>query len=203
MLVRFRDRADAGRVLADAVAALQLGDPVVLALPRGGVPVAVPVAATLRAPLDVVVACKIGAPGSPELGAGAAVEDGLIVWNEGFAPDDKAAQAALEEVRRRIAAFRDGRQLTELADRDVVLVDDGLATGITAEAATRWVRQHGPNRIVVAAPVGAADTVGRLGAVADEVVCPVQPPGFGAVGSWYDDFRQTGDAEVKRSLGRG
>jgi putative phosphoribosyl transferase len=200
--VRFRDRADAGRVLAEAVASLRLADPVVLALPRGGVPVAAAVATRLGVPVDVVVACKIGAPGHPELGAGAVAEDGLTIWNEGFVPDDAAAAGAHAEVARRIAAFRGDRRLPELAGRDVVVVDDGLATGITAEAATRWVQQHGPDRTVIAAPVGAPDTVARLAGIADEVVCPVQPPAFGAVGSWYDDFRQTGDDAVKMLLRR-
>ena len=201
--MRFRDRAEAGRLLADSVAALGQTDPVVLAMPRGGVPVAAPVAERLGVALEVVVACKIGARGHPELGAGAAAEDGLIIWNEGFVPDLTAARAALAEVARRIAAFRGDRAVPALAGRVVVIVDDGLATGITAEAATRWVRQHDPKRIVVAAPVGAADTAARLAGpgLADAVVCPVQPAGFGSVGSWYEDFRQTGDDEVKRLLG--
>ena len=198
--VRFRDRDDAGVRLGEAVAALDLASPVVLGMPRGGVPVAAPVAFRLDAPLDVVVACKIGAPGHAELGIGAAAEDGIVVW---IGPSDADGQArAQAEVARRVAAYRGDRPRPSVAGRAVVVVDDGLATGVTAEAALRWVRSHGPDRLVLAVPVGAPDTVRRLQAseLADQVVCLLQPPGFGAVGAWYDDFDQTTDDQVHRLL---
>jgi putative phosphoribosyl transferase len=198
--VRFRDRVDAGVRLADAVAGLDLVDPVVLAMPRGGVPVAAPVARRVGAALDVVVARKIGARGHPELGIGAVAEDGVVVWT-GPSDQDGLLQAC-RELERRVAEYRGGRPPPALARRAVVIVDDGLATGVTAEAALRWARLHGPDRLVLAVPVGAPDTVRRLTApgLADDVVCLLQPNGFGAVGAWYDDFRQTTDAEVHELL---
>lgn len=198
--VRFRDRDDAGVRLGEAVAALHLAAPIVLGMPRGGVAVAAPVAFRLDAPLDVVVACKIGAPGHAELGVGAAAEDGIVVW---IGPSDADGQARAEaEVERRVASYRGGRPQPPVSGRSVVVVDDGLATGVTAEAALRWVRSHGPDRLVLAVPVGAPDTVRRLQGtgLADDVVCLLQPPGFGAVGAWYDDFDQTSDEEVHRLL---
>ena len=198
--MRFRDRHDAGVRLADAVAALDLRAPLVLAMPRGGVPVAAPVAARLGAPLDVVVACKIGAPGHAELGIGAAAEDGIVVWTG--ASDTEGMLRAQAEVDRRVARYRGGRPRPSTRGRDVVVVDDGLATGVSAEAALRWTRLDDPDRTVLAVPVGASDTVRRLTApgLADEVVCLLQPAGFGAVGAWYDDFSQTSDAEVDELL---
>ena len=198
--MRFRDRRDAGVRLADAVAGLDLASPVVLAMPRGGVPVAAPVAARLAAALDVVVACKIGARGPPELGIGAVAEHDVVVWIG--SSDIDGMVHARREVERRVAAYRRGRPPPAIDGRSVVIVDDGLATGVSAEAALRWARLHGPDRLVLAVPVGAEDTVRRLTApgLADEVVCLLRPAGFGAVGAWYDDFRQTGDDEVHELL---
>lgn len=201
--MRFRDRDDAGERLADAVvtAGLDLVDPVVLALPRGGVPVAAAVARRLGAPLDVFVARKVGAPGRPELGIGAVAEGGATV---GVGPDEPAAALARAELARRVEAYRGDRSLPALAGRDVVLVDDGLATGVTAEAAILGVRrcQPRPRRVILAVPVGAPDTVARLGApgLAHEVVCVHSPWNLRAVGEWYDDFTQTSDEEVRRLL---
>ena len=201
--MRFRDRADAGTRLADAVAELGLGTPVVLALPRGGVPVGAPVAARIGARFDVLVACKIGARFQPEFGIGAVAENGVVVWSRASDSDDKVARTRAEgELARRVAQFRGGRPLPDLAGADVVVVDDGLATGVTAEAALRCVRLHRPNRVVLAVPVGAPDTVARLtgDGLADQVVCLHAPAQLDAVGRWYDDFRQTGDDEVARLL---
>jgi predicted phosphoribosyltransferase len=201
--VRFHDRHDAGTRLAAAVAELDLDRPIVLALPRGGVPVAAPVAARLDAPLAALVACKVGARFQPELGVGAVSEDGVVVWTTGSESEDREAlTAARDEVARRVARFRGGRPLPELRGRHVVLVDDGLATGVSAEAALRCVRLHGPARLVLAVPVGAPDTVARLTGpeLADQVVCLHAPPSFDAVGRWYADFHQTGDEEVNRLL---
>jgi putative phosphoribosyl transferase len=206
--IRFRDRADAGRRLAAELATRDFLSPVVLALPRGGVPVAAAVAATLNAPLDVFVAGKIGAPGRPELGIGAVAEGSadLVVSDAGrhlgVATTQLAELAApvREEVRRRAEKYRAGRSLPDITGRDVVLVDDGLATGVTAEAAINALRDRGPCRVILAVPVGAPASVRRLAAVADDVVCVVMPQGFAAVGEWYDRFDQTSDAEVVAAL---
>jgi putative phosphoribosyl transferase len=205
---RFRDRGDAGRRLADRLPP-DLDDPLVLALPRGGVPVAKEVAARLGAPLEVLVARKIGAPGHPELGIGAIAEGGAIVGSDlvrtlRLSRDDFERLALREsgELVRRVERYRGGRPLPVVRDRDVVLVDDGLATGVTAEAALLALRAHEPRRLLLAVPVASPDTAHRLVPPADEVVCVLAPRDLMAVGLWYDDFTQTTDAEVLELLGR-
>lgn len=202
--MRYRDRAHAGEVLAEALAGRRWVEPVVLALPRGGVPVAAPVAAALHAVLDVLVVRKVGAPRRPELALGAIAEGSdHVVWGEavGHRPPDLASiegtiAAERAELARRTTAYRGDRSLPDLEGHDVVVVDDGLATGATAEAALRRVAGRGAHRVVLAVPVGPPSTIERLQQVADEVVCPNVRPDLGSVGQWYDDFGQTRDAEV-------
>lgn len=205
---RFLDRPAAGRALAERLAVLELVDPVVLALPRGGVPVAAAVATALHAPLEVLVARKIGLPGHPEFGVGAIAEGGEPLFDEAVLSQLRVSGQDLadtvrrerEELARRVARYRGGRPLPELAGRDVVLVDDGLATGVTARAALRVLRARQPGRLVLAVPVGAPDAARLLAADADDVVCVLQPEGFGAVGAWYERFDQTSDEQVLELL---
>ena len=204
----FRNRRDAGRRLATRLAPWRDDEPIVVGLPRGGVPVAAEVAEALSAPLDVVVVRKLGVPFQPELGMGAIGEDGVRVLNDevvraaGVDAAELAEVEALErrELERRARRFRGDRPALSLAGRTVIVVDDGLATGGTARAAVEVVRAHGARRVVLAVPVAPADTLAALGVVADEVVCLEVPEGFSAVGQWYADFTQTSDAEVERLL---
>jgi putative phosphoribosyl transferase len=209
--MRFHDRRDAGKRLARVLAVMDLHRPVVLALPRGGVPVAAEIAEALHAPLDVFVARKIGAPGRREYGIGAIAEGGAPLFDRwavramGIPEDELLALAdeEREELDRRVRIYRGGRPLPPLGGRSVVLVDDGLATGVTAEAALRALREAdlGVSDLVLAIPVCAQDSAARLGSLA-EVVCLYCPEDFRAVGLWYDEFGQTSDDEVVAILAR-
>jgi putative phosphoribosyl transferase len=205
----FCDRADAGRQLADRLTRYRdRSDIIVLALPRGGVPVAAEIAVRLRSPLDVFLVRKLGVPSHPELAMGAIAEGGVKVLSQSVIRDldisptmvDQVAEREQIELDRRSTAFRGSRQPPAVADRVVILVDDGLATGATMEAAILALRKLKPARIVVAVPVGAAETCARIGTLADEVVAVSIPREFHAVGMWYDDFDQTSDAEVVAML---
>ncbi|MBT2403850.1 MULTISPECIES: alpha/beta family hydrolase [unclassified Streptomyces] len=206
----FTDRDDAGRRLA--VALERYGDehPVVLGLPRGGVPVAFHVAQALGAPLDVIIVRKLGVPYQPELAFGAIGEGGIRVISEDIVqrgrvrPEDvrsveRAAEADLERLARR---FRADRPRLDLSGRTAIVVDDGIATGATAEAACEVVRAQGAARVVMAVPVAPPEAVELLSATADEVVCLSTPRGFSSVGRWYEDFSQTSDEEVVALLGQ-
>jgi predicted phosphoribosyltransferase len=206
----FRDRADAGRQLARHLLHLRDEQPVVLALPRGGVPVAYEVARALAAPLDVIVVRKLGVPAQPELAMGALGEGGVRVLNDDVlrvARSTAAEVAAVEarerqELDRRATTFREGRAMLPIEGRVVIVIDDGIATGSTALAALQVVRAQGARRVVLAAPVAPPETVRRFEAegAADEVVVVEQPSRMFAIGGWYEDFAQTSDAEVVRLL---
>jgi len=205
--MRFRDRSDAGRVLAARLAHLRDAEPVVVGLPRGGVPVAAEIATALGADLDVVLVRKIGAPHREELAVGAVGEDGVTVRNDvvlrdlGLTWEDLAEQVARErnEIRWRAAALRPGAR-PELRDRTVILVDDGIATGATVIAALRILRHLGVARIVLAVPVAPPESLRALAPLADEIVCPATPKHFSAVGQWYEDFSQVPNGEVRKLL---
>ena len=203
----FADRGDAGRRLGAAMKPLRHRNPMVLALPRGGVPVGLEVARALDAPLDVIVVRKLGAPGHEELAVGAIAPgavyvDWPIVRQLGVSQSylDQVTAAEERELERREQAYRRGRAALPVEGRTVILVDDGLATGATLRAAIAALRLRGPARIVVAVPVGAPESVARLRAIADEVICPEQPPDFRAVSLAYRDFSATTDAEVVECL---
>jgi putative phosphoribosyl transferase len=205
--MRYRDRVDAGRRLAARLGRLREEDPVVVGLPRGGVPVAAEIADALGAPLDIVLVRKVGAPHRPELAVGAVGEDGVTVRNEAVLAElglvwsdlDDVVAHERAEIDRRATSLRPGPR-PSLEDRTVLLVDDGIATGATVVAATRVIRRLGARRIVLVVPVAPADTVARLRDVADEVVCGLTPRRFLAVGQWYDDFRQVPDDQVRELL---
>jgi predicted phosphoribosyltransferase/dienelactone hydrolase len=206
----FRDRRQAGRRLGAALEHLQAESPVVLGLPRGGLPVAAEVAQVLEAPLDVLLVRKLGLPSQPELAMGAVGEDGIRVLNVQVLQGERVSKHELDRVearerdtiRRRAVAYRSGRPAVPLAGRAVVIVDDGIATGSTATAAIAVARAKGARRVVVAAPVAAASTARLLEDSADEVVLLERPEPFWAVGPWYEDFTPTTDAEVVALLDR-
>lgn len=209
-MVGFKDREDAGRQLARALAPLRAEEPLVLALPRGGVVVGYQVAQALGAPLDVIVVRKLGAPFNPELGIGAIAPDGVRVLDDrtvellGLSKAQLAAPEERErsEMERRIRRYRGDRPPPPVEGRTVVLVDDGLATGVSLRAAILALRRQGAGKIVVAVPVGAPETVERLRPEVDDLVCLLAPLGFEAVGEWYDRFDQTSDEEVVELLKR-
>lgn len=205
----FTDRAQAGERLAERLEALGLVDPVVLAIPRGGVVVGAAVAKRLGAPLDVALARKIGAPFNEELAIGAVGEDGSVVLSQGMVRrldvsdayiEDAVAHARGEIERRRLEYVGD-REPLDLTGRTVVIVDDGIATGATAEVAARAAAAREPASVVVAAPVASPEAVRRLEAVADRVVVLEAPAFFSAVGQFYDRFEQLTDDEVRLTLG--
>jgi putative phosphoribosyl transferase len=204
----YENRQQAGRLLADVLRTHDLEKPIVLALPRGGIPVGLEVARALGCPLDVIVARKIGAPTQPELAIGAVAEGGAVYVDRDLADEvgvtkeelEDLATRALAEVERRIDVYRGGRRLPPLRGASVILVDDGVATGATLRAAIRAVRAAHPARVIVAVPVGASDTLASLAEEVDEVICPLPRSDLFAIGQWYADFRQLTDQDVLHLL---
>lgn len=205
----FHDRFEAGRLLGERLASLRRDKAVlVLALPRGGVPVAYEVAKALAAPLDVLLVRKLGYPAQPELAMGAIASGGAVVLNQDAIDEldiprqviEQVAARELEQLRRREEIYRRDRPPVDVADRIVILVDDGLATGSTMRAAVGTLKRQRPRRLIIAVPVGARVTCAELSREADEVVCVECPPDFRAVGVWYRDFSPVADETVQRLL---
>lgn len=206
---RFRNRVHAGQLLASALAGYaNRADVIVLGMPRGGVPVAFEVARKLRAPLDVIIVRKLGVPGCEELAMGAIASGGIryinemVVWRSGVSSEtiDKVATKELKELRRREIAYRGHEGTPEIGGKVVILVDDGIATGSTLQAAIRTLREQGPARIIVAVPTAPPEVCAGLESIVDEVICLITPEEFQSVGKWYDEFTQTSDEEVTRLL---
>jgi len=203
----FKDRYDAGRRLAQRLIAFKGSNTLILALPRGGVPVGYEIAHALEAQLDIIVARKLGAPGQPELGIGA-IAPGIRIINEALVRQlriepqeiDRIAGRETAEMQRRLRLYRGNRPAAEIVGKTVILADDGLATGITALAAARAVRAEKPERLILAVPVCSEEAAARLAGELDELVCLLQPEDFTAVGQWYLDFTQTSDEEVMKLL---
>ena len=206
--ILFEDRVDAGRQLAERLAPYAEERPVVFALPRGGVPVGAEVSRSLGAPLEVIVSRKLGAPGQPEFGIGAVAPSGVRVLNEravralGIEEDylEMISARELAEAERRLKFFRGDRPYPDLERRTAILVDDGLATGVTARAALLALRRMNPRRLVLAVPVCALQTAELLRPEADDLICLLAPANLEAVGLWYRNFEQTSDEEVVRLL---
>jgi putative phosphoribosyl transferase len=202
--VPYRDRRDAGQQLAAELKALALDQPVVIALPRGGVPVGLEVARALDAPLELLAVRKLGAPGNPELAVGAVAEDGTGVFDArsaellGMTQDmlDAAIARESRELRRRVQRYRAGRPPVSVKQRTAIVVDDGIATGMTELAAVRALRKSEAGGIVVAVPVGSEEALSMLGDEADRVICLRVPPRLYGVGMWYEDFKPVSDDEV-------
>ncbi len=210
MATRYENRVEAGQQLAESLQHLAARDPLVLALPRGGVPVAFQVAQVLNAELDVLLVRKLGVPGHEELAFGAIATGGARVMNDEVVAHADLTEAAIErvvqrereELQRREQAYRDDRAAPEFTERHVIVVDDGLATGATMSAGVRALRAQRTASITTAVPVGPPDAVNELAQQADEVICPSQPMSFAAIGQWYVDFSQTTDQEVRELLKR-
>lgn len=207
---RFGDRSEAGRKLAQMLRDYAAAAPIVLALPRGGVPVAYEIASALGAPLDVCVVRKVGVPWHPELGLGAVAEGGYLHLSEDMVEGlgvpkeqlDELIATKRAEVEERVRRFRGDRPAPELHGRTVIVVDDGIATGGTVRAALRAIRAAGPKHVILAVPVASPDVLASLEPEVDRIVCPLEPMDLYAIGLWYEDFRQVDDDEVAQLLER-
>jgi putative phosphoribosyl transferase len=207
-MIRFRDRAEAGQLLAAELQRYADKQPVVLALPRGGVPVGYEIAKRLDAPLDVWMVRKVGVPWHPELGVGAVAEGGYVylapdtMAQVGLGEDEvsRVVEAKTAEVEDRVRRFRGGRPRTPLRGRTIILVDDGIATGGTMRAAIAAIKAEGPRKLVLAVPVADEDLLESLATEVDDLICLLTPPRLYAIGVWYEDFQQVTDEEVIRLL---
>ncbi len=209
---KFIDRPQAGRILANLLKDYaNQSNVIALALPRGGVPVAYEIATALSIPLDVFIVRKLGVPGHEELAMGAIASGGTAVINESLVHDlqlkkssvESVIQSELEELARREHVYRGNRPFPDLSGKTIILVDDGIATGSTMQAAISALRKHKPARIIIAVPVAAMATCEAMASLADTLICPLQPVNFYAVGLWYEDFSQTSDDEVIALLALG
>lgn len=206
----FLNRTEAGKALAKELAQKEYEDPVILALPRGGVPVGIEVVRTLRAPMDLVMVRKIGVPSQPELAAAAVVngDHPQIVVNENIAKHaglshqdiERLAHTQLEEIQRRRGIYLKDRASIPINGRTVIVVDDGIATGATVRASLKAIRKNGPAKLILAVPVASPETVEQMRKEVDELICLLQPAGFYAIGAHYTDFGQTTDEEVIRLM---
>lgn len=206
----FANRAEAGRDLADVLSGKELKDPVVLALPRGGVPVALEIAHALRAPIDLILVRKIGVPWQPELAAGAVVDGGHpeVVLNEdvikltgmSHKSIDKQIAQKLKEIEKRQQIYLEDRPRAKIENRTAIIVDDGIATGATVRAALKSLRKQNPKKLILAVPVASPDTFKSLQSEVDEVICLQKPVEFVAIGRWYSNFDQVSDNEVVAML---
>lgn len=208
---KFVDRQEAGKVLAKHLQEYaHRPDALVLALPRGGVPVAYEIATTLHLPLDLLIVRKLGVPGHEELAFGAISHDDTVVYNDEVIRNLNLSAETMQtvltkerqELRRRNLVYRDHKPFPLLTDQTIILVDDGIATGATLRAAIQTLRKHEPAQIIAAVPVAAKSTCQALTGLVDRLVCPLQPELFDAVGAWYEDFAQTSDFDVKTLLER-
>lgn len=206
---RYEDRYEAGKILAENLKTYKNRDDViVLALPRGGVPVAFEVAKTLHVPLDVFIVRKLGVPGHDELAMGALATGGNTVFNTDIIRDLQIPQHAIDrviaeeeqELKRREKAYRDDRPFPNLKDKTIILVDDGIATGATMRVAVKALNKFKPKFIIIAVPVAEVSTCDEMGKIADKIICPLKPNFFYAVGAWYNNFNQTTDDEVYELL---
>jgi putative phosphoribosyl transferase len=200
----FTDRQHAGQLLGKKLIGYKDLNPIILALPRGGIPVAAEIAAALNAPLEVLVVRKIGHPLQQELAVGALCEDKDPVWNErilsrmGLAPDDlgRAVLTESKKIKQQIEAFRQGRKLPSMVKKTAIVVDDGLATGATVLAAVKYLKKKGVAKIILAVPVAAASSARQLRTKVDSIICLEEPEDLLSVGQWYKDFSQVNDEEV-------
>jgi putative phosphoribosyl transferase len=200
----YSNRVEAGEMLADRLQKKTFSRPLILALPRGGVPVASVISERLKIPFDVLIVRKIGYPGHPETGIGAIAEDEKTLMVGPFHHSDpRLLDVIVEEkaeVRRRIDAYRKGKPLPDLKNKEIILVDDGLATGVTAIAAAKYLKEHGVRRILLAVPVAPPTDDKYLQKYVDEIICPHRPINFSSVGAWYDNFDEVNDEEVNDYL---
>lgn len=204
----FKNRVDAGEVLATKLAALKIMNPYLLAVPRGGIVVAKPIAKKLSLKIGVLITRKIGHPLNPEVAIGAVMPDGTAIYDENnlaaLKIDNNTLQQMIlkeyQEIRRRLLAYTGSEQLPNMAGKTVILIDDGIATGYTIFAAVKWLKRLKPDKIIVAVPVAPADVIAALSDQTNDIICPLQPYDFVSVGQYYHDFSQTSDLEVLNIL---